>query len=101
MYVKGANLGFCLKEGPYHVVNLLVLFFPIFLGILSFVPKAQIQNLVRFSRRNQNDLIHEASLFFQDRHRSVIDGVGKLLRFSTLAGHFHYACEHILAPFSG
>jgi hypothetical protein len=68
VYVKGANLEFCLKEGPFHVVNLLVLFFPIFLSILSLVPKAQGQNLVRLSSRNEHDLIYKASLFFQDRH---------------------------------
>ncbi len=81
MYVKGANLGFCLKEVPHRIVDLLVLFALIFLGILSLVPKAQSQNLIRLSGRNQHDLVHEASLFFQDRHRSVIDGVGKVLRF--------------------
>jgi hypothetical protein len=52
MDIKGANLGIRLKEGPYHVVNLLVLFFPIFLGILSLVPKTQSQNLIHLSRRN-------------------------------------------------
>jgi hypothetical protein len=73
VYVKGANLGFGLKEMPHRFVYLLALVALIFFGILSIVPEAQSQNAIRLSRQDKHDLIHEASLFFQDRHRSVID----------------------------
>jgi hypothetical protein len=43
VYVKGANLGFGLKEMPYRIVHLLALFALIFLGIRSIVPEAQSQ----------------------------------------------------------
>ncbi len=49
MYVKGANLGFCLKEVPHRIVDLLVLFALIFLGILS--PGGVKGNLPRARRR--------------------------------------------------
>jgi hypothetical protein len=68
--VKDANLGFGLKEMPHRIVHLPVLFALIFLGTLSIVPEAQSQNAIRLSRQDKHDLIHEASLFFQDRHRS-------------------------------
>ena len=64
MYVKRANLGFRFEEMPQRIVNLLVLFALIFFGILSLVPKAQSQNLIGLSRRNEHDLIHETALVF-------------------------------------
>src|SRR5579864_7324666 len=101
MYVKGTNLGFGLEEVPNRIVDLLILFALIFLGILFFVPKAQSQNAIRVAGRNEHNLVDEAVLLLQYRHRSLINGVGKLLRFPGLAGHFHYACKHVLAPFYG
>jgi hypothetical protein len=59
--VKGANLGFGLKEMPHRIVHLPVPFALIFLGILSIIPEAQSQNEIRLSRRDKHDLVHEAS----------------------------------------
>lgn len=58
-----------------------LLFALIFLGILPLVPKAESQNAIGLARRNEHNLVHEAALLFQDRHRFLIDGFGKLLRF--------------------
>jgi hypothetical protein len=48
--IKGANVGFGLEKVPQRVVNLLVLFALIFLGILLLVPKAQSQNAIGVAR---------------------------------------------------
>jgi hypothetical protein len=84
MDVEGANLGFCLKEGPYHVVNLLVLFFSIFLGILSLFPKTYAKTWSAFPAETNTISSTKPRCFFRIGPALFIDGVGKLLRFPAL-----------------
>src|SRR2546426_11710318 len=89
MNVKGPDLGLGLKEVPYSIVDLLILFMLISLSIFLFVPKAQGQNAIGVGVRDEHNLVHESVLLLQNWHRFFIDGVCKVLRFSWFAGHFN------------
>ena len=67
------ELGFGLKEVPYHFVHLLVLHSMIFLRVLFRVPKAQGQDTIVLFVGDEDSPIHEPFLFLQDRQYLVID----------------------------
>ena len=75
MDVERSDDWFGLEQVFQHFMDLGVLRPMVAFGILSGIPEAQSQYAILFRVRDENNLVHEATLFFQDRHGFFIDGV--------------------------
>jgi len=78
MDIERTHNWFGLEQVLQSFANAVVLLPLITLCVLSRLPKAERQHAIRVCVRNQNNLIHEPSLFFQDRYYLVVNGAGKL-----------------------
>jgi hypothetical protein len=73
MGVVRSNLRSCLKKVAQRIVECLILFTLILLGILLSIPKAQSQDPIGLRMRNQHDLVGKAVLFIRNRQCFFID----------------------------
>src|SRR5437773_11520232 len=94
MDLERADNRFGLKQWLQGLANAVVLLPLITLCVLSRLPKAECQDAIRVCVRNENNLIHEPGLFFQDRYYLVVDCAGEFSCLALFANQFNYACKH-------
>src|SRR5206468_11567601 len=99
MDIERTHNWFCLKQGLQSVANTVVLLPLVTLRVLSRLPKAERQHAIRVRVRDENNLIHEPGLFFQDWYYLLVDGAGKFSCLALFADQFNYACKHACAAF--
>jgi hypothetical protein len=75
-------------------MDLGILLLAIALGVVLLVPKAHAQDTARFGIRNQNGLVHEPGLFFQNGQDLVIDGLAEFACLSWFGVEFYDSCIH-------
>src|ERR1700722_19728658 len=80
--VEGSGYRGTLHQVGDQFIDFWELFMRVALCIFLVIPKAQCEDLVRLGVRNENDLIHETSLAFQDWQDFLLNGFGELSCFS-------------------
>src|SRR5712691_9312096 len=89
IHLEGPNYRFGLKQVLEHVMDLGILLLAVTFRVVLPVPKAESQDLIGVSVRNQNSLVHESRLLFENGQNLVVNGVAEVLCLSWFGGEFY------------